>query len=116
MTVARDGAWAEWAPSGRTAVPFIVLLVIVVGLFYVVSAVIATQGSTAWNFFFTERWVFAGRDHRRGRGTRLAMFFLMNNVALALRGPLLVLLGIAVSVEVSLIEPLSLELSPVSGS
>jgi dolichol-phosphate mannosyltransferase len=64
----------------------------VVGLFYVVSAVIATQGSTLWNFCFTEAWVFSGRDHRRTRGTRLAMFFVMNNVALALRGPLLVLL------------------------
>ena len=64
----------------------------VIGLFYVVSAVIATQGSTLWNFCFTELWVFSGRDHRRSRGTRMAMFFLMNNVALALRGPLLVLL------------------------
>ena len=65
----------------------------VVGLFYVVSAVIATQGSTLWNFCFTERWVFSGRDHRREpRHRAWRMFFLMNNVALALRGPLLVLL------------------------
>ena len=64
----------------------------VIGLFYVVSAVIATQGSTLWNFCFTEAWVFSGRDHARSRGTRLAMFFVMNNAALALRGPLLVLL------------------------
>jgi glycosyltransferase involved in cell wall biosynthesis len=64
----------------------------VVGLFYVVSAVIATQGSTLWNFCFTEAWVFAGRDHRRSRATRMGLFFLMNNIALALRGPLLVLL------------------------
>jgi dolichol-phosphate mannosyltransferase len=64
----------------------------VIGLFYVVSAVIATQGSTLWNFCFTELWVFSGREHRRSRGTRLAMFFVMNNAALALRGPLLVLL------------------------
>jgi putative flippase GtrA len=64
----------------------------VVGLFYVVSAVIATQGSTLWNFWLTERWVFADREHRRGWGTRLAMFLLMNNVALLIRGPLLVVL------------------------
>jgi putative flippase GtrA len=63
-----------------------------VGLFYLVSAVVATQGSTLWNFWLTERWVFADRDHRRSRGSRLALFFLMNNAALALRGPLLVLL------------------------
>ncbi len=62
------------------------------GLFYVVSAVIATQASTLWNFCFTELWVFSDREHKRGRGTRMALFFLMNNAALALRGPLLVLL------------------------
>ncbi len=75
----------------------------VVGLFYVVSAVIATQGSTLWNFCFTELWVFSGRDHRRSRGTRLGMFFLMNNVALALRGPLLILLtsGLGIHYAVS---------------
>jgi glycosyltransferase involved in cell wall biosynthesis len=68
------------------------LLTDVVGLFYVVSAVIATQGSTLWNFTLTERWVFRDRDHKRAWVTRLAMFFAMNNAALALRGPLLVLL------------------------
>jgi dolichol-phosphate mannosyltransferase len=68
------------------------LLTDVVGLFYVVSAVIATQGSTLWNFCLTERWVFGDRAHKRSSGTRLALFFLMNNTALAVRGPLLVLL------------------------
>jgi dolichol-phosphate mannosyltransferase len=65
----------------------------VVGLFYVVSAVIATQGSTLWNFCLTELWVFSDRDHKRGLATRMALFFLMNNAALAVRGPLLVLLA-----------------------
>jgi dolichol-phosphate mannosyltransferase len=64
----------------------------VVGLFYVVSAVIATQGSTLWNFCLTERWVFADREHKRSAATRLGLFFLMNNAALAVRGPLLILL------------------------
>jgi dolichol-phosphate mannosyltransferase len=64
----------------------------VVGLFYLVSAVIATQGSTLWNFCLTERWVFADREHKRNAATRLALFFLMNNAALAVRGPLLILL------------------------
>jgi dolichol-phosphate mannosyltransferase len=64
----------------------------VVGIFYVVSAIIATQGSTLWNFCLTELWVFSDREHKRGLGTRMAMFFVMNNAALAVRGPLLVLL------------------------
>ena len=68
------------------------LLTDVGGVFYVVSAVIATQASTLWNFCFTELWVFSDREHKRGRATRMGLFFLMNNTALALRGPLLVLL------------------------
>ena len=68
------------------------MLTDVVGLYYVVSAVIATQGSTLWNFCFTELWVFSDRDHKRGMGRRMGLFFLMNNAALALRGPLLVYL------------------------
>ncbi|MGY1754745.1 adenylate/guanylate cyclase domain-containing protein [Blastococcus sp. SYSU D01042] len=44
VTVARDGAWAEWAPSGRTAVPFIVLLVIVANLVGVGTVVLLLVG------------------------------------------------------------------------
>jgi putative flippase GtrA len=80
----------------------------VVGLFYVVSAIVATQASTLWNFCFTELWVFSDRDHKRGRGTRLALFFLMNNAALALRGPLLILLTSGLGVHYVLSNVLSL--------
>jgi dolichol-phosphate mannosyltransferase len=75
----------------------------VVGLFYVVSAVIATQGSTLWNFLLTERWVFADRDHKRSKSSRMALFFAMNNAALAIRGPLLILLtsGLGIHYAVS---------------
>ena len=65
----------------------------VAGVYYLASAAIATQGSTLWNFAFTERWVFADREHKRGGAwRRLALFFAMNNAALAVRGPILVLL------------------------
>jgi putative flippase GtrA len=79
------------------------LLTDVAGVFYLVSAVIATQASTLWNFCFTDLWVFSDREHRRGRGSRMALFFLMNNAALALRGPLLILLtsGLGVHYVVS---------------
>lgn len=63
-----------------------------VGLYYLASAVLATQGSTLWNFALAERWVFAGANHKRSRPTRLALFLGMNNAALALRGPMLVAL------------------------
>ena len=64
-------ASGSWALSGLVVNTLLLAFFTdVVGLFYVVSAVIATQGSTLWNFCFTEAWVFSGRDHRRSRGTR----------------------------------------------
>jgi dolichol-phosphate mannosyltransferase len=60
------------------------------GFHYLVSAIIATQVSSLWNFGLTERFVFdAGRD---GRFARLISFFGMNNAWMAARAPLLVLL------------------------
>ena len=52
------------------------------------STVLATLCSTTWNFTLTELWVF--RDRRRpGWPRRLAMFFVMNNAALLIRGPMI---------------------------
>jgi putative flippase GtrA len=62
------------------------------GLHYLMSALLATQGSTLWNFALTERWVFADRQRQQGWVVRLVIFFLMNNLALTLRGPMLYLL------------------------
>jgi dolichol-phosphate mannosyltransferase len=78
------------------------------GLFYVVSAVFATQVSTLWNFCFTEFWVFSDREARRGRGSRMALFFLMNNAALALRGPLLIVLTSGLGIHYALSNVISL--------
>lgn len=61
-------------------------------LFYLLSAVVATQASTLWNFALTERWVFSDRTNRSGALRRLAIFVVMNNAALALRGPMMFLL------------------------
>jgi dolichol-phosphate mannosyltransferase len=58
-------------------------------LHYLVSAILATQISTLWNFMFTEFWVFSDRPQRWGRVHRLTIFLLMNNAALGLRGPLM---------------------------
>jgi class 3 adenylate cyclase len=43
-TVRRDGAWASWAPSGRVAVPAIVLLVIVANLVGVATVTLLLVG------------------------------------------------------------------------
>jgi putative flippase GtrA len=62
------------------------------GLHYLISAVIATQGSTGWNFILTDIWVFHDRTARRSALARFIQSALMNNLLLLGRGPLLVLL------------------------
>jgi dolichol-phosphate mannosyltransferase len=62
------------------------------GIFYLLSALIATQGSTLWNFGFSEAWVFGHRHSAQGRPRRLAMFLVMNNAAFGLRGPMIIAL------------------------
>jgi glycosyltransferase involved in cell wall biosynthesis len=64
----------------------------VLGLFYLLSALIATQGSTLWNFGLSEAWVFGRRHSSQGRPRRLAMFLVMNNAAFGLRGPMIIAL------------------------
>jgi dolichol-phosphate mannosyltransferase len=55
---------------------------------YVVGAVLATQGSTTWNFLLLDRWVFPQRRERSGRLRYLA-FSGVNNLTLLLRVPML---------------------------
>jgi putative flippase GtrA len=62
------------------------------GIHYLVSAILATQVSTLWNFAGTDFWVFRGRRMGRSRLSRLGLYAVMNNAALALRSPLLILL------------------------
>ena len=57
------------------------------GVYYLLSAILATQLSTLWNFALVERWVFDGGTD--GRLRRLGLFALMNNVWLLIRTPLL---------------------------
>jgi putative flippase GtrA len=61
-----------------------------IGIHYVVSAILATQLSTAWNFALSEWWVF--KAERTGRWTRLFWFSVMNNAWLAARVPFLFML------------------------
>ena len=58
---------------------------------YLLGAVVATQGSSTWNFCLTERWVFPAAGGRR-LGGRFLLFLGMNNSTLLLRVPLLALL------------------------
>jgi dolichol-phosphate mannosyltransferase len=58
---------------------------------YLAAAVVATQGSTVWNFALTERWVYPRRRAGR-RPLRFAAFALVNNATLLLRLPLMAVL------------------------
>lgn len=58
-------------------------------IFYLISALLATQCSTLWNFFWTERWVFSDRRDGRSLGLRFFGFFLLNNVLFFFRGPMI---------------------------
>lgn len=62
------------------------------GIFYLLSAVLATGASTCWNFVLTDIWVFHGRNSRAGRATRFGLFASMNVSALFFRAPLIYLL------------------------
>jgi dolichol-phosphate mannosyltransferase len=80
------------------------------GLYYVAAAVFATQASTLWNFTFTELWVFSDREHRRRGLRRMVMFFVVNNLALALRVPLLIALTAGLGIHYVVSNLLSLAL------
>lgn len=57
---------------------------------YLLSAAIATQGSTLWNFIWTERWVFNDREHNRSyMAHRVGSYYAVNNGLLLARIPFL---------------------------
>jgi dolichol-phosphate mannosyltransferase len=64
----------------------------VLGVFYVLASVLATQGSTGWNFIGTERWVFKRKvDSRKKFVMRIISFYLLSNFMLLFRTPLLII-------------------------
>jgi putative flippase GtrA len=79
-----------------------------VGIYYVLSAILATQVSTAWNYALTERWVFHGRESGRRPSHRAALFFATNNAAMLIRIPLLALLASGLGINYLLANVLSL--------
>ena len=55
-----SGASPSWARPGLVVNTLLLALFAeVIGIFYVLAAILATQGSTLWNFCLTEAWVFA---------------------------------------------------------
>jgi dolichol-phosphate mannosyltransferase len=90
------GRFGRFATVGATGLVVNTLLLAFfagsAGIYYIAAAILATQGSTLWNYVLTEQWVFRRGRHRRRASHRMAMFFLINNAALVLRIPLLYVL------------------------
>jgi len=63
-----------------------------IGIHYLISAAIATQASTLWNFSLTEIWVFGKRVPEQPFARRLVSYLLMNNLLFLVRGPMLSLM------------------------
>jgi dolichol-phosphate mannosyltransferase len=97
------GRFARFATVGATGLVINTLLLAglteAIGIYYLLAAIIATQGSTLWNYGLTELWVFREGRHRRRARHRMAMFFTVNNTALVLRIPLLYVLTTVGSVH-----------------
>jgi glycosyltransferase involved in cell wall biosynthesis len=58
------------------------------GIYYLLSMVLATQGSTLWNFTLSEYLVFNRHRGHAGMVQRGLLFFAVNNIALLARGPI----------------------------
>ncbi len=73
------------------------------GIYYLISAILATQVSTLWNYALTEAWVFRGRETGRRASHRAGLYFATNNIAMLLRIPLLLALtsGLGVNYLIS---------------
>jgi putative flippase GtrA len=69
------------------------------GLHYLLSAILATQLSTGWNFWLSDALVFSGRTDSLSSRSRIARFYGMNNAAFAVRGPLIVALTAGLGVH-----------------
>jgi len=78
-----------------------------VGGHYLVGAVVATQGSTLWNFLLIEKLVFLHAKARRP-AVRLISFMTVNNSTLLLRIPMLALLTGTLGIHYLISNPITL--------
>lgn len=85
--------WVRFTVVGASGVAINQVLLIAVtellAVFYVVSAAIATIGSSTWNFLWIERWAFDSRTPSSTLRERYIGFIGLNGTLLVLRIPLL---------------------------
>lgn len=61
-----------------------------IGVYYVASALLATLGSSTWNFVLADRWAYGDRRPAMGAISRYGTFLAINLALLLVRGPVLV--------------------------
>lgn len=85
--------WFRFALVGGSGIlvnqAIIIALTEVVGIYYLASAVLATFGSSTWNFIGAETWVFAHRRPDRSVADRYVRFLSLNLAFLIARVPML---------------------------
>lgn len=63
-----------------------------VGVQYLIAAVVATQTAIGWNLLLSERFVFHDKKQHTAFRSRLVQYYIVNNLDLLLRIPLMVVL------------------------
>lgn len=90
-----SGRFAGFAAVGLSGffvnLLFVALFTEIGGIHYLISALLATQVSTSWNYVLTDSFVFAERA-TNGWLRGLLRFAIINNAAFLARGPMIVLL------------------------
>lgn len=66
----------------------LVVLTEFVGIHYIASALLATLGSSTWNFLWADRWVFGDRRLATRSINRYVTFLTINLALLTVRGPI----------------------------
>ena len=107
--VARLARFGAVGLSGTVVNLFLVAMFTeIFAIYYLVSAGLATQGSTLWNYFLTNRWVFGDRSGRHDRLRKFGLFYAVNNGALLLRTPMIAFFTAVMSVNYLISTALSL--------
>lgn len=95
-TTRRFRGWLKFGLVGLSGVivnqVLVILLTELAGIYYVMSAILATFGSSSWNFALAESWAFADRRPRGTAGARFVAFLGLNVALLGARIPMLWLL------------------------
>jgi dolichol-phosphate mannosyltransferase len=108
----RGREWFRFGLVGASGVivnqVLVVALTEILGIYYVASAILATFGSSTWNFIGADTWAFADRRVDRPVRNRYLGFLGLNLALLVLRVPMLWLLTEVIGIHYSISNLVSL--------